>query len=145
LERGYDLDIKAESQHLPKSSPRRPNPIKTIFIGELQSQVKCLKCGYCSNTIEPMYDLSLDISKNPTLETCISRFFKPEKLTNNNKYQCSKCNKKVDAEKRYYLKKVPNNLIIQFKRFDPSRNKISKPITYPDTLDLKPFIMPSEL
>lgn len=59
-----------------------------------------------------MYDLALDI-KNNTLDQCMERYFKAEYQKGNNKYECSKCKKLVDAEKRLYIKKLPNNLVIQ--------------------------------
>ena len=45
-----------------------------IFAGKLRSQVKCLSCGYCSDSFEPFLALSLDVSKGNTFEECIRHF-----------------------------------------------------------------------
>lgn len=50
LERGYDLSATSATKVIPKT---KFNPINSIFNGELISQVKCLKCGYHSDTSEP--------------------------------------------------------------------------------------------
>ena len=151
LEKGYENSNPKTNQSqklqldnsLPNTDSKSQNPIKTIFNGETVSQVKCLRCGYCSNTFETYTGLTLDLLKNTTLINCLNSFFKVDKLAGDNQYQCSRCKKKVDAEKRYYLKKTPDNLIIHLKRFDNFRNKVSKPIEYEQSLSLKKYQQPN--
>ena len=95
------------------------------------SQIKCMKCGYCSNNKEPFYDIGIDISKSNNLSQALKNYFEVETLSGNNKYNCSGCKNKVNAEKRYYIKDFPNNLVIHFKRFDYMSRKINKPVHYP--------------
>ena len=125
LERAYELDLKELKDNFPKKLEANKlliNPIKSIFMGEMLSQVKCTRCGHCSNNHSPFYDLSVDIQgKSDSLSQAIDKFFKVDKLDGDNKYMCSKCNKKVDAEKRCFIKRCPNNLTIHLKRFSGHR------------------------
>ena len=47
----------------------------------------------------------------------IENFLKPEKLENDNQYQCEECQKKVDALKGIKLSKSPKLLQISLSRF----------------------------
>ena len=38
-----------------------------------------------------------------SLIDCFNQFFKVDKLEGNNKYKCSKCNKLVNAQKRFWF------------------------------------------
>ncbi|ORY06429.1 cysteine proteinase [Basidiobolus meristosporus CBS 931.73] len=115
--------------------------IHKIFGGYLQSQVKCLSCGYESNTFDPMLDVSLEIRNCPSIEKAFSLFTKPEMLTNDNRYKCEKCNRLVDAQKRMTMYDSPNILTVQLKRFSYGFSlhggKISKPVSFSETLELK--------
>lgn len=67
----------------------------------------------------------------------------PEVLRNENAYKCSHCNKKVAAEKRFTLHRAPNIATFQLKRFDYNRifgGKINKQISYPEALNLRPYM-----
>ena len=66
----------------------------------------------------------------------------PEILKNDNAYKCSKCKKTVVAKKQFTVYRAPNVATFQFKRFDSSRlfGKISKLVTYPEKLDLRPYM-----
>lgn len=62
--------------------------VKEIFGGALQSQVKCLCCGYESNKVDEMMDISLDVFHSNSLRDSMQKFFQPEVLDGNNKYKC---------------------------------------------------------
>jgi ubiquitin carboxyl-terminal hydrolase 36/42 len=59
------------------------------------TQVTCLSCKYASNTYDPFMDLSLEITKAPSVYKALAHFTQTEVLDGANKYQCSKCKKKV--------------------------------------------------
>ncbi|KAK9765736.1 hypothetical protein K7432_005701 [Basidiobolus ranarum] len=115
--------------------------VHKIFGGYLQSQVKCLSCGYESNTFDPMLDVSLEIRNCSSIEKAFSLFTKPEMLTKDNRYKCEKCNKLVDAQKRMTVYDSPNILTVQLKRFSYGFSlhggKISKPVSFSENLELK--------
>ena len=96
--------------------------IKDLYQGELQSYVKCSECGYESLSTDHYLDLSLPIrtdsnTLNRSLHKALSNFIKPELLEGDNQYQCSACNKKVNASKGLKIKSLPNILTIQLNRF----------------------------
>jgi len=119
------------------------SPINKMFGGYLQSQVKCLECSYTSNTFEFFLDLSLEIKGCNSLDKALQKFTSVEKLDKDNKYKCPKCAKYVLAQKRFSIKKPPHVLTIQLKRFNFHSlfgGKISKPVDFPEVLDLKPHL-----
>ena len=78
----------------------------------------------------------------------LSRFTAVEVLDGNNKYQCTKCKKKVRAFKRFTIDHAPHVLTIQFKRFSTSGGcggKIDKKVQFDRTLDIKPFVNGGEV
>lgn len=107
--------------------------IHNVFAGQLQSDVKCEKCGNIVNTVEPLLDISLELS-NPrgahhdnTLTGCLkrlapftrrshiidltrclrSRYTQPEKL--NSKYTCSKCSTTSQVYALYLTLRLTHN------------------------------------
>ncbi|KAJ3192731.1 Ubiquitin carboxyl-terminal hydrolase 42, partial [Irineochytrium annulatum] len=116
--------------------------IHQIFGGYLQSQVKCMKCGHPSNTSETVLDISLEIKKCETLEKAFRHFTKPELLTKDNRYRCSKCKVLVDAQKKLGIATPPLVLVLHLKRFDfgISSVKIDRHIKFPIALDVRPFL-----
>lgn len=109
----------------------------------MRSQVKCTVCSTCSNTYDPLLDLSLEIVRADSLTKALNRFTAVEALEGDNKYHCSHCRKKVRALKQFTIDKSPNILTIQFKRFSgtgSSGGKIDKKIEFGRTLDMKPYI-----
>lgn len=85
-------------------------------------------------------DLCLDIHGN-SIESSLSKFTKPEILDKDNKYKCPRCVKLVKAQKQLTIFNPPNILTIQLKRFNYSFfGKIDKPIAFPETLNLSPYI-----
>lgn len=53
--------------------------MEELFCGRLRSQVKCLECGYCSNTYETITSLSLEI-RAATLAESLAHFTAVEVL-----------------------------------------------------------------
>ncbi|KAF5326836.1 hypothetical protein D9619_004989 [Psilocybe cf. subviscida] len=98
--------------------------IHSTFAGQLQSDVKCERCGNVTSTVDPMLDISLELkgkggevaSAENTLAACLRRFTQPEKL-GAKEYTCSKCGKAAhqEASKRLSIKKLPPVLSFQFK------------------------------
>lgn len=128
---------------LPGEEPPKYKPTSLVFAifgGYLQSQVKCLSCSYESNTYDPFTDISLCINKASTIERSLFNFCEKEILDSENKYKCSGCKKKVQAQKQLTIYQNSNILTIQLKRFDHFGRKLTRPIQFKETLDLKPFL-----
>ncbi|GBM79562.1 Ubiquitin carboxyl-terminal hydrolase 42 [Araneus ventricosus] len=118
--------------------------INQIFGGYHRSQVTCLRCKEKSNTFDHFMDFILDIKQNVlSLEKALEKFIQPELLEQENSYKCPKCKMKVSAQKKFTVYKAPNVATFQLKRFDYNRSfggKITKQISYPDRLNLRPFM-----
>ncbi|KAJ1975994.1 hypothetical protein H4R35_002893 [Dimargaris xerosporica] len=119
-----------------------------VFGGYLQSQIKCSVCHTDSNTFDPFLDLSLEIRHCSSLQRALQVFTKPDVLNGKNQYRCEKCKRLVDAKKQMTIYQSPEVLTIQLKRFSYEHSmfgsKLSKPIEYPETLNLDPYISASQ-
>ncbi|KAL3650959.1 Ubiquitin carboxyl-terminal hydrolase 18 [Castilleja foliolosa] len=120
--------------------------IQHIFGGRLQSQVICAECNNVSNQFENMMDLTVEIHGDAgSLEECLDQFTHKEWLHGDNMYKCDGCNAYVMAWKRLTIQRAPNILTIALKRFQSGRfGKLNKRVTFPEILDLKPFMTESE-
>ncbi|KAJ1725567.1 hypothetical protein LPJ53_000237 [Coemansia erecta] len=116
--------------------------VHQVFGGYLQSQVKCERCGYESNTFEPLLDLSLDIhSGGSSISKALRGFTRPEMLTKSNRYKCDKCAKLVDATKQMTVYRLPRILTLQLKRFSTfGGGKINRYIEFPLNLNMKSYV-----
>ncbi|PON73149.1 Ubiquitinyl hydrolase [Parasponia andersonii] len=120
--------------------------IQHIFGGHLQSQVICTECNNISNQYENMMDLTVEIhGEARSLEECLDQFTVKEWLHGENMYKCDGCNDYVKAWKRLTVKQAPNILTIALKRFQSGRfGKLNKRVTFPETLDLSPYMSDAE-
>lgn len=87
------------------------------FSGELESVIKCSNCDNITRTIDPIMDLSLELTNlkdNSTIYDCLNLFTKPEQLDN---YKCHFCNEKTNPMKSLKINKMSSILSIQLKRF----------------------------
>ncbi|CAM8919575.1 unnamed protein product [Rhodiola kirilowii] len=116
--------------------------IQYIFGGQLLSQVCCTSCKRISKRLENMMDLTVEIhGNNASLEECLEQFTIPEWLDGDNMYKCDGCNEYVLAWKRLSVQQAPNVLTIALKRFQSgSFGKLDKSVTFPETLDLGPYM-----
>ncbi|CAB9509650.1 Inactive ubiquitin carboxyl-terminal hydrolase 17-like protein [Seminavis robusta] len=127
--------------------------VHRIFGGYLRSQLRCSKCGYCSNTYDPFLDLALEVSKKgiSNVAEAFQEFTRKETLDSDNRWKCGGCNKRVRANKVLSVFRPPLSLCVQMKRFTfggnsgfssgYSRgmfggNKITKPIRFPAEMKL---------
>lgn len=125
--------------------------VDTIFTGKLQSDVVCQACKNVSTTIDPFWDISLDL---PTvlpkdqvgpisLQDCLERFTKPEHLGSAAKIKCSTCKAYQESTKQLTMKKLPIVASFHLKRFEHSsrfHKKISTRIAFPEFLNMTPFV-----
>jgi len=138
--------------------------VDTIFTGKLQSDVVCQACRNVSTTIDPFWDISLDLPANngfggkggqkaaaaaaasgPTLslQDCLKRFTKPEHLGSSAKIKCTSCKSYQESTKQLTMKKLPIVASFHLKRFEHStrlHKKISTRVAFPEHLDMTPFV-----
>lgn len=137
-----NLDIKGNSNKM-DNKIKETTAINHIFGGYQRSQVLCLTCKMRSDTYDYFMDLMLDIRGAKSLEEALKKYTQAETLDNDNAYRCGRCKRQVTARKRLSVFKAPNVATFQFKRFDADRifgGKITKFISYPEDLDLRPYM-----
>ncbi|KAF9417465.1 hypothetical protein BGZ94_009963 [Podila epigama] len=110
--------------------------IHQIFGGYFQSQVKCMKCGYESNTYETYLDVSLDIKGVDSVQSAFHDYIKPEILTKSNQYKCDKCKVLVNARKQMTIYDAPKILSVHLKRFTYTGQKINRHVKFDTRLEL---------
>ena len=71
-------------------------------------------------------------------------YVKPDTLEGDNKYYCEKYDRKVNATRRSYLKKLSNTVIINLKRFEFDYNamqrlKVNDYCEFPMEINFKPW------
>lgn len=118
--------------------------VHKIFGGRLRSRVTCEECGFESDTLDSVLDLSIDIYGMNSVRDALRKFVAVDHLKGANKYKCEKCKKPVTAEKQFTIDEAPAILTIHLKRFSPMGRKIGHPIKYDEKLSLQPFMSESK-
>lgn len=148
----------------------RDNSLVTdLFVGQLNSMLKCCTCGHTSVTFDPFWDLSLPIprksrhaSSSPswsvrrssgedyneiTLRDCILSFTKEEVLDGDERPTCDKCKTKRKSTKKFSIQRFPPILVLHLKRFSgfSFRSKLQTNVEFPlNDLDLTEFAADSQ-
>lgn len=124
--------------------------IDQIFTGKLQSDVVCQACQGVSTTIDPFWDISLDLGEvqqgsgpPKSLIDCLERFTRAEHLGSSAKIKCSSCKSYQESTKQLSMRTLPIVASFHLKRFEHSsqiNKKISTFIAFPSELDMTPFM-----
>ncbi|XP_069479744.1 ubiquitin carboxyl-terminal hydrolase 47 isoform X2 [Ambystoma mexicanum] len=125
--------------------------INQLYQGKLKDYVRCLECGYEGWRIDTYLDIPLVIRPYgasqafASVEEALHAFIQPEILDGANQYFCERCKKKCDARKGLRFLHFPYLLTLQLKRFDfdytsMHRIKLNDRMTFPEELDMSPFI-----
>ncbi|XP_047529813.1 ubiquitin carboxyl-terminal hydrolase nonstop [Vanessa atalanta] len=117
--------------------------IDQIFTGGLQSDVVCTSCSGVSTTIDPFWDISLDVAGPGSLQACLERFTRAEHLGSAAKIKCSNCRAYRESTKQLTLETLPIVASFHLKRFEHSSQidrKISAFVSFPAELDMTPFM-----
>uniref|UniRef100_A0A0N5AAC7 Ubiquitin carboxyl-terminal hydrolase n=1 Tax=Syphacia muris TaxID=451379 RepID=A0A0N5AAC7_9BILA len=127
--------------------------IDWIFTGKLQSDLTCSSCGRVSTTVDPFWDISLDVgfeslrnsssgSSEVSLEECLRRYVRPEQLGSTAKIKCSQCETYEESTKQLTLQTLPLVACFHLKRFEHNskqRKKMATKVVYPQYIDLTPY------
>lgn len=124
--------------------------IDQIFTGLLQSDVVCQSCNGVSTTIDPFWDISLDLGEvhhgcglPKSLIDCLELFTRAEHLGSSAKIKCSSCKTYQESTKQLSMRTLPIVASFHLKRFEHSslvNKKISTFISFPSELDMTPFM-----
>jgi len=121
--------------------------VMRLFGGVLESRLTCGRqsCGADTLTFEPYMDLSLDVvhPRIKTVEDALRRYMANERLDQENQWTCPVCHKPSTATKRLGLRKTPNQLVLQFKRFGfgARGRKVRKPVAFERELNMEKFVL----
>ncbi len=136
-----DLLIQNSYMSWKNSWEKQYSKIVELFAGQLYMTTKCPHCQYKSQNFEPFFLLSLPIlSKHRNLYDCIQTFQETEILDDENKWKCDHCEERVNAERKIELWRLPNFLILSFKRFNQRSRKINQLIQFNETINLQDFL-----
>lgn len=109
------------------------------FQGQYLSRLKCLVCSLTSTTYNSFSILSLPIperlgnlTKKVSLFDCLDFFTETELLEDDNKWHCPSCKTFTRLTKKIVITRLPNILIIHFKRFSQSGGRFKKLDTFID-------------
>lgn len=114
----YMINETIESVNLEMGN--EDNWCRDIFEGQITNETKCLSCETVTSKVEPFLDLSIDIPPGESaysLTYSLNNFSKLETLNHQNKFYCNTCSSLQEAVKTIKLKKTPEVLVINFKRF----------------------------
>ncbi|ELU07196.1 hypothetical protein CAPTEDRAFT_18184 [Capitella teleta] len=105
-------------------------------------------CATDSHTlISAVFSNGLDRFEEATsLTYCLRRFTRPEHLGSTAKIKCSKCHNYQESTKQLTMKKLPLVACFHLKRFEHStgyHKKISTYVSFPEELDMTPFMSAS--
>lgn len=106
-------------------------------------QLQCCNCGHCSDTFEPLIDLSLEIENVDSLPGALESFTNEEKIEDSEgKFKCENCKEEVAVEKRLMVDQAPSVAVFHLKRFKTDGSfveKIDKHVKFPLELDLQSY------
>lgn len=116
--------------------------VNETFNGMFYNKISCInkKCNFSENIFEPFNSISLNIpnSGSSSLNECLNNYFDNDEIIKT--WSCESC-KKNGCSKTIQAWDLPNYLIIHFKRFTNSGEKINTHIDFSiDDLNLTEWI-----
>lgn len=91
--------------------------VKRLFSGTLSNNVVSLDCKHISRTTEEFYTLRCQVENMRNLYESLDELTVKDTLEGDNMYTCSLCGRKVRAEKRASIKKLPKILCFNTMRY----------------------------
>jgi len=130
---------------LEESSPGLKNIIKNLFSGTLSNNVVSLDCPHISRTTEEFYTLRVQVADMRNLNDSLDELTVRDTLEGDNMYTCSTCEKKVRAEKRACIVKLPrilcfNTMRYTFNMATMTKEKVNTHFSFPLKLDMSDYL-----
>ncbi|XP_021010734.1 ubiquitin carboxyl-terminal hydrolase 17-like protein D, partial [Mus caroli] len=137
----HESCLRGPSQSEEESPFEGSSPIHDIFGDWWRSQIKCLHCQGTSDTYDPFLYVALDINSSQSVKQALQDIKKAEELRGENAYFCGRCRQKMPASKSLYVHSAPKVLLLVLKCFSGFMgNKLDRKVSYPEFLDLKPYL-----
>ena len=126
---------------------RESSFISNLFAGQHASLLRCRTCGNTSTTYEAFYSISIEIPRSGLgdIRDCLRSYCQEEMLSGDEEWKCPYCKCEREATKRITLTRLPQILVIHFKRFSASKTesarKVHTPIDFPlHGLNMAPYM-----
>mmetsp|Transcript_23519 Transcript_23519/g.41682 ORF Transcript_23519/g.41682 Transcript_23519/m.41682 type:complete len:264 (+) Transcript_23519:247-1038(+) len=115
--------------------------VAELFEGKVTTQTRCVVCETITQRDEPFMDLSVDVTQNSSLVSCLKAFSSEETLNGSDKFFCDVCVSKQQALKSVLIKQLPKLLVCHLKRFKYSEElmryqKLGYRVAFPSQLRL---------
>lgn len=130
---------------LEESSPELRQVIKGLFSGTLSNNVVSLDCPHISRTTEEFYTLRVQVADMRNLNDSLDELTVKDTLEGDNMYTCSTCEKKVRAEKRACIVRLPrilcfNTMRYTFNMATMTKEKVNTHFSFPLKLDMADYL-----
>ena len=126
--------------------------ISNLFAGQHASLLRCRTCGNTSTTYEAFYSISVEIPRSGRgdIRECLRSYCQEEMLSGDEEWKCPHCKCEREATKRITLTRLPQVLVIHFKRFSASKTesarKVHTPIDFPlHGLNMGPYMASTQI
>ena len=133
-------------------SHREASFISSLFAGQHASRLRCKTCGNTSTTYEAFYSISIEIPRSGRgdMRDCLRSYCAEEMLAGDEVWKCPSCRCEREATKRISITRLPQVLVIHFKRFSASKTesarKVHTPIDFPlHGLNMEPYMTDTRL
>ena len=126
---------------------RESSFIADLFAGQHASRLRCTTCRNTSTTYEAFYSISVEIPRSGRgeIRECLQSYCQEEMLSGDEVWKCPHCKCEREATKRITITRIPQVLVIHFKRFSASKTesarKVHTPIDFPlHGLNMGPYM-----
>ena len=143
---------KASTFEFERFSHRDYSYLSTLFAGQHASRLRCRTCNNTSTTYEAFYSISIEIPKSGqgNVYDCLRSYCQEEMLSGDEVWKCPYCKVEREATKQIIITRLPQFLIIHFKRFSASKTestrKVHTPIEFPlYGFNMDHFVIPRPL
>lgn len=126
-------------------SPDLKALVKNLFGGKITNLVISLDCPHVSSVLEEFYTVRCQVAGMKDLYDSLNEITVKDTLEGDNMYTCSKCGKKVRAEKRACFRKLPkiicfNTMRYTFNMVTMLKEKVNTHFSFPVQLDMSGYM-----
>ena len=119
--------------------------VRDLFCGILTNIVISFDCPHISRKLEEFYTVRCQVADMKDVHESLAELTVKDTLEGDNMYTCSKCSKKVRAEKRVCFRKLPKILCLNTMRYTfnmvtMQREKVNTLFQFPMQLDMSGYM-----
>ncbi|CAF0722648.1 unnamed protein product [Brachionus calyciflorus] len=127
------------------SDPNLKSEMKKLFGGVITNVVISLDCSHVSSSQEEFYTVRCQVTGMKDLYESLNEITVKDTLEGDNMYTCSKCSKKVRAEKRACFKQLPDVLCLNTMRYTFNmvtmlKEKVNTHFSFPLQLNMSGYM-----